>query len=34
MWEKPQASSYVKYLGIYLDEYIDWSSHIHHLGQN
>ena len=32
MWEKPQASSHVKYLGIYLDEYIDWSSHIHHLG--
>ena len=32
MWEKLQASSHVKYLGIYLDEYIDWSSHIHHLG--
>ena len=29
MWEK--ASNYVKYLGIYLDEYLDWSPHINHL---
>ena len=24
-----QASSYVKYLGIYLDKYLDWSPHVH-----
>ena len=29
--EKLQASSYVKYLGIYLDEYLDWSPHMNHL---
>ena len=29
--EKLQASSYVKYVGIYLDEYLDWSPHINHL---
>ena len=29
--KKLQASSYVKYLGIYLDEYLDWSPHINHL---
>ena len=31
LWRKPQASSYVKYLGIYLDEYHDWSPYINHL---
>ena len=31
MWEKLQASSYVKYLGIYLDKYLDWAPHINHL---
>ena len=29
--EKLQASRYVKYVGIYLDEYRDWSPHINHL---
>ena len=29
--KKLQASSYVKYLGIYLDEYLHWSPHIKHL---
>ena len=29
--KKLQASSYVKYLGIYLDEYLDWSPHVNHL---
>ena len=29
MWEK--ASNDVKYLGVYLDEYLDWSPHINHL---
>ena len=29
--KKPQASSYVKYLGIYLDQYLDWSPHVNHL---
>ena len=29
--KKLQASSYVKYLGIYLDEYLDWSPHMNHL---
>ena len=29
--EKIQESSYVKYLGIYLDEYLDWSLHMNHL---
>ena len=29
--KKLQASSYVKYLGIYLDEYLDWSPRIDHL---
>ena len=29
--EKLQASSYVKYLGIYLDEYRNGSSHMNHL---
>ena len=29
--KKPQSSSHVKYLGIYLDEYLDWSPHINHL---
>ena len=29
--KKLQASSYLKYLGIYLDEYLDWSLHINHL---
>ena len=31
MWEKIQASDNVKYLGIYLYEYLDWSPHINHL---
>ena len=31
MWEKFQASSYVKYLGIYSDKYLDWSPHVNHL---
>ena len=26
-----QASSYVKNLGIYLNQYLDWSSHVNHL---
>ena len=30
-WKKLQASSYVKYLGIYLDQYLDWSPHVNHL---
>ena len=29
--KKPQASSYVKYLGIYLDQYLDWSPHVNYL---
>ena len=29
MWEK--ASSYVKYLDLYLDEYLDWYHHVNHL---
>ena len=29
--EKLQASSYVKYLGIYLDEYFHWYPHMNHL---
>ena len=29
--KKLQASSYVKYLGIYLDEYLEWSPHVNHL---
>ena len=29
--KKLQASVYVKYLGIYLDQYLDWSPHINHL---
>ena len=29
MWEK--ASNYVKYLGMYFDEYLDWSPHVNHL---
>ena len=29
--KKPRASSYVKYLGLYLDEYLDWSPHINRL---
>ena len=29
--KKLQASSYVKYLGIYLDQYLDWSPHVNHL---
>ena len=29
--KKLQASSYVKYLGIYLDQYLDWSPHANHL---
>ena len=33
MWEKLQASSCVKYLGIYLDEYLDWSPNMKHLSQ-
>ena len=28
MWEKLQASSYEKHLGIYLDQYLDWSPHV------
>ena len=31
--KKFQASSYLKYLGIYLDEYLDCSPHIEHLSQ-
>ena len=30
-WKKLQASSYVKYLGIYLDQYLDWSLQVNHL---
>ena len=33
MWEKLHASSYVKYLGIYLDQYPDWYPHVDHLSQ-
>ena len=29
--KKLQVSSYVKYLGIYLDQYLDWSPHVNHL---
>ena len=29
--KKLQASSYVKYLFIYLDEHLDWSPHLNHL---
>ena len=29
--KKLQESSYVKYLGIYLDGHLDWSSNINHL---
>ena len=28
--KKLQVSSYVKYLGIYLDQYLDWSSNVNH----
>ena len=28
---KKLTSSYVKYQGIYLDEYLDWSPHMNHL---
>ena len=31
--EKLQASSYVKYLGIYFGENLDWSPHINHLSR-
>ena len=31
--KKLQTSRYVKYLGIYLDEYFDWSPHVNHLSQ-
>ena len=31
MGKKPQASSYVKYLVIHLDKYLDWSPHANHL---
>ena len=31
MWEKTLAYNYVKYLGIYLDQYLDWSPHVSHL---
>ena len=30
-WKKFQASSHLKYLGLYLDDYFDWSTHINHL---
>ena len=30
-WENLQASSCVKYVGIYLDEYLNWSLHMNHL---
>ena len=29
-----KPSNYVRYLGIYLDEYLNWSPHINHLSQN
>ena len=29
--KKLQASSYVKYLFIYSDEHLDWSTHLNHL---
>ena len=28
--KKLEASSYLKYLGIYLDQYLDWSPHVNH----
>ena len=31
MWKKLQASSYLKYLDLYLDEYLNWSPNINHL---
>ena len=31
MWKKLQASIYVKYLGIYLGQYLHWSPHVNHL---
>ena len=31
--EKLKLSNYVTYLGIYLDEYLNWSHHINHLSQ-
>ena len=31
MHEKLQASSYIKYLGLHIDEYLDWSLFINHL---
>ena len=31
MWKKLQVFSCVKYLGIYLDEYLDWYPHVNHL---
>ena len=31
--KKLKASNYVRYLGIYLDEYFNWSPHINHLSQ-
>ena len=31
--KKLKPSNYVRYLGIYLDEYLNWSPHINHLSQ-
>ena len=31
--KKLKPSNYVRYLGIYFDEYLNWSPHINHLGQ-
>ena len=31
--KKVKPSNYVIYLGIYLDEYLNWSPHINHLSQ-
>ena len=33
MWKKLKTSNYARYLGIYLDEYLNWSPHINHLSQ-
>ena len=33
MGKKLKQSSYVRYLGIYLDEHLNWSPHINHLSQ-
>ena len=33
MWKKFKPSNYVRYLGISLEEYLNWSPHINYLRQ-